>query len=219
MSEKTHAGIPLSFFEYRATYQEPFFAFHKLYQDVCQTVFRSLRPWNISLEAVSLKLNPVNFGEVQASFTLFGGRLAFNVGLGASVLVVKDPNWSEAELITNIAKAGMNAVISSTGVTVEKQKASIAMHVKPDLGSAKDFVLGFARVGASELLGSSFKAYGISVYKDDTTWVVDASASYTDALFIRIDHVSGAEANFEKIASKLRDDESKILDLLRLEVD
>src|SRR2546425_12318944 len=115
MSGKTHADIPLSFFEYRAVYREPIFDFHKLYGEVSQAVFRAFREWNVSLENVSHKQNPLNFSEVSTTFSLFGGRLAFNVGLGASGLLVTNPSWSEADLISKIANAGVEAVQSGTG--------------------------------------------------------------------------------------------------------
>src|ERR1700734_619040 len=177
MSEKTHADIPLSFFEYRAIYQDPVFNIQKMYWDVSQAVFRAFRPWNISLENVSYKVNPTNYSEVSSTFTLLGGRVAFTISLGQTVLVVKDPNWSEAEFIMTLLKAGMAAVSGASGVTIEKQRASVLMHVRPVSGAIKDFVLGFGKFGRSELLGEDVRSYGISVYREESNWVVDASAS------------------------------------------
>jgi hypothetical protein len=219
MPDKTHADIPLSFFEYRAIYQEPIFNAQKLYWGVSEAVFRAFRGWNITLENVSHKQNPLNFGEIATTFVLFGGRFVFTVGLGPTTLLAKDLNWSETELIMNIGKSGMAAVLTSGGMIIEQQRASIAMHLRPSSGSIKDITLRLARPIGSELLDSEVRSYGLSVYRQDSSWVVDASAAYANALFVRIDHILGPKVPFEEIASRLKIDEIKLLNLLKLEVD
>lgn len=220
MPKKTHADIPLgsSFFEYRATYKQP--VFDQDFNRRCSgALFHALRNWNVSLQSIYHRQNPTNWAEIGTTFTLFGGRMAFTVGLGSTVFSMKDPSWSEEELVTNVVKAGMPAVLSSGDIALENQSATIAMHVKPISGSIREYVSGLAVPAVPELSGSDVRAYGFSVYRHDSSWVVDASALYPEALFLRIDQFLGPTVSFEEIASKLRNDETRLLDLLNLEVD
>ena len=214
----THADIPLSYFEYHATYQEPLFDLLRFHSVVPQAVFRAFKSFNVSLENVSYKQNPLNLSEVASTFTLFGGRFVFTSRLNSASLGVSNPNWSEVELVTKVVKAGMAAIVDG-GVRLEKQRATIGMHLKPVSGSLKDFVSELARPIAKELLGDDVRTYGVSVYRRDSTWVIDASVLDATALFVRIDHSHAADVAFEQIASKLRTDEVRLLELLKLEVD
>ena len=219
MAGTTHAATPLSFFEHRAIYREPMLQVPNLYSNVSQAVFKAFHEWNVQLEHVSYKQNPVNLGEISVTFALLAGRIDFTVGLGASHLLVRDPNWSEVDLVTRIAKAGIRAAVDSAGVTVTQQRSTIAMHLKPVSGQIKEFVTGLMRPTEGLLTGEDVLGYGFSLYKQDSSWVVDTSAVYPEALFVRIQRLSGAGASFEQIAATLREDETSLFGLLRLDVD
>jgi hypothetical protein len=219
MPEKIHADVALSFFEYRVFYRDAFLDFTKLYKDVVGGVFRSLGEWNVSLDNVIIKQNPNNLGEVSISFVLPGNRIVFAVGLGASQLLVTNPYWDEAEAIIKIGRAAISAVQGAAGIEISKQRASILMHLRPASGSIKDPVSSLVRLDPRSLPGTEIKAYGISVYKEDCTWLVDASASYPDALFVKIERTFGPSVRLEEIALQLKEDEKTILGLLKLEVD
>lgn len=219
MPNTTHAEIPLSFFEHRAVYEQPLLQAQRLYSEVSEAVFRAFRNWNVTLENVSYRQNPTNLAEVSVTFVLLGGRLAFTVGLASVSLLMKDPSWSETELVTSIAKAGVGAVVESAAVTLGQQRSTIAMHLKPVSGQVKDFVSALIRPSEAALTGDDVRAYGFSVYRQDSSWVVDTSASYPDALFVRIDRTSAPNVPFEQIASTLQQEEITLLGLLHLDVD
>jgi len=215
---RTHADIPQSFFEYYAGYQEPILDLLRFYSQLPHAVYQAFRGFNLSLENIAHKQNPLNLGEVASTFVLFGGRFVFTIKLNSASLVVNNPNWSEIELVTGVVRAGM-AAISGSDVRLDKQRATIAMHLKPVSGSIKQFVSGLAQPTAKELLSDDVRAYGVSAYRQDSTWVIDASVLDPQALFVRIDNLHGPSVTFEKIASKLRTDETRLLELLQLEVD
>ncbi len=217
-ANRTHADIPGSFFEYYAAYQEPLLDLHRFYSQVPQVVFRGLREFNLTLENVSHKQNPPNLGEVASMFALFGGRAVFTTRLNSASLWVTNPNWSELELFTRVIKAAMAAILG-IGVRLEKQRATIGVHLKPLSGSLKQFVSGLARPTAKELLTDDVRTFGVSVYREDSTWVVDASVLDPQALFVRVDNLHDPSVAFEEIASKLKADEIRLLELLQLEVD
>ena len=214
----THADVQLSFFEYRAAYREPMSSTQTLYTEMPQIVLRALKEWNVGLENVAYRQNATNLGEVSVTFGLFGGRIGFTVGLGSASLVVKDPNWSETELVARICKAGLTAVVESGDVVIAQQRATITMHLRPRLGQIRDFVARVIRPSDGVLTGPDIKAYGFSVYREDCSWVVDASVLYPSALFIRIERGVAPSVPFAEIANLLRKEETDLLGLLGLEV-
>ncbi len=217
MSEKIHADVLSSFLDFRAVYQDPIFDFLRLYGQISQSVYRAFRGWNVTLDNISSKQNPANFGDISTTFSFPGGRIAFSVGLGACSLGVANPDWSEANMVAKIAEAGISALRQVAEVTIGQHKGSIGIHVKPSTGSIKDVVSNLFTLRVDEL-GSNVRAYGLSIYREGSSWVVDASVVYQDALFIRIDRTWGPGVALDQAASQLNADEARVLDVLRLEV-
>lgn len=218
MSGTTHAEIPLSFFEYKVFYEEALLPPQTLYSEVTPAVFRAFREWNVALENVSYKQDPTNLGEVAVTFALLGGRVGFTVALGFASLLVRDPDWSEAQLIARIVRAGTAAVFRSGKVLAAHQRAAIAMHLKPASGGAKELVADVIQPREGVLTTQDVKGYGFSAYRQDSSWVVDTSALYPEALFVRIEHALSAEVSFEEISSTLRQDEIALMSLLQLDI-
>lgn len=219
MPERIHAEVLSSFLEYRADYREPILDLLKFHGQIAPSVFHALREWNVTLESVSLKQDPANLNEVSAAFALLGGRVSLRVGLGTTGLHASNPNWSEATLLCRIAQAGVESVIKAGAVIIQQQHATVGMHIRPLSGALRDVVSKAVGLHAPELQGGDVRAYGVSVYRTDSAWVVDASALNPEALFIRIDRLDRSGASIEDIAAHLRKDESAVLDLLQLRAD
>lgn len=219
MAPKIHAQIHEAFFEYRATYKEPFFDLLQFHTKVKAAIFRALGDWSISLSNVTGKQNPANDGEVETNFALPGGKVIFKVGLGSCNLVVSNADWTQVETISKIANASVAAVLETTGVLIDRQLTTIAMHLKPDSGSLRDITSRFVNVDASKLPTGQVKVFGLSIYTESTSWVMDASNFYADSLFLRIGRSFGPAVSFGEIASQLNEEERRFLDLVELEVD
>ena len=217
MTDKIAAVVRLPLFGHRTLFRDPVFSVEKLDDDAVSAVYKAFRPWNISLESVTFKDNPANLGEEATNFSLFGGRFLFSVNAGACGLLVRDPNWSEAELIMNVASAGITAVLDATGAVVEKQAASITMHLELSTGTIREITSRFVRLDADQFPGGALKSFGFSLYREDFTWVVDASAAFANALFLRIDRWFRPDASLEQIAQSLEQDETRVLELLGLQ--
>jgi hypothetical protein len=213
------AEVPLSFIEYKVFYREPLIHAAKLYSEVTPAVFHAMHPWHISLENVSYRQNAANLGEVAVTFLLLGGRVALTITLGFASVLVRDPNWSEAQLLTDIVRAGNGALFGSrNGLVSANQRVSVAMHVKPLTGQIKDLLARIVHPSQGVLTDSDVTAYGFSVYREDCSWLVDKSVLYSDALFVRVERVTGATIPIEEIASTLRKDEMILMDLLNLDI-
>jgi hypothetical protein len=74
--DKTLAQVPLSFLEYRATFETPIFrVWEQTRHELVESVFAAFRAWQIGLEQVAGKQNPANLSELQMTFNLVGGRV------------------------------------------------------------------------------------------------------------------------------------------------
>jgi hypothetical protein len=219
VAEKNTAKELLSFLEYRAFYREPIFEAWDRYGAIALALFRAFREWNVGLESISVKPFPTNASEMQMSVDLLNKRFSFVVGLGAGSLFVLNPNWEEVELITKVARAGIGAIRAGTNTEIDKQVLTLSVHLEPQGRSVRDITSTFVSLDASPMLGENIRSYGFSVYTDNSSWVVDASALYAGALFIRLTRVFGPGASFEEIAGVIKTDEDHVLELLRLRLD
>lgn len=219
MSEKTRAHVPQSFLEYQAVYREPVFDLNRFYSQISSSMFHAFQEWNLKLENISSKLNPANASEISIVAALLKGRVNFQVGLGSASLLVNAPNWQEAALIIKMANAGIYSMKNAIGIEINSQRASIAMHIQSESAPIRDRLSDVLRLDLIPLLGVGDRGYGLSIYKDDVTWLIDVSAHFPEALFVKIDRTFDAKTPLQQIAEQLSQDEAKLFDLLRLEVD
>lgn len=218
MAEKIVAHVQAPFFLYRLLFKTPLFDLEKLDDVAAKAAFTAFRQWNISLENITFKDDAKNLAEEATDFALFGGRVNFSIAPGGCALAVRNPNWSEADLIAKVAAAGTDAVLKAIREEADKQFGSILMHLTPSSGTIGDLTAKFINFDAKALVGPP-QCYGFSVHRDDMLWVVDRSALFQNSLFVRIDRWFPAEESFEQMAMQLRGDEDKLLELLGLEVE
>lgn len=218
MPQPEKAQPLLAFLEFQAVYESPDFEISRR-PTVMSAVFEALRPWNITLTNVSMKENPANVGEVAIVFSLEYGRITLSVGIGASTLVVTNPDWSQEQLISEIAMAGLQALQSTGGVRFRQYLLNLVMHVKPEHRTLREISADFLSFRSPKISGPTVKARGFSVYADDFSWVVDSSAMYEGALFLKILRSFGISASFQEMAAALRADQNELLGALHLTVD
>lgn len=219
MHQPEKAQPLLSFLEFQAVYGNPNFEFSTRGSAVMSAVFEAFRPWNITLANVSAKQNPANAGEVAIVFSLQNSRLAFSVGIGAATLLVTNPDWSQEQLVSQVATAGLQALLSSTGVTYRQYLISLLMHVKPEHRTLREVSADFLSLKSPKISSPTVKARGFSVYADDFSWVVDSSAMYEGALFLKIVRTFDPNVPFPEMAGTLRADQGELLGTLQLTVD
>lgn len=219
MAERTPAEVPLSFFEYRAFYREPLFEIWGQHGGLVHAVYQAFREWNVSLENVTGKENPANASEMQVNFNLLNWKVVFSVGIGSAALFVTNPDWSEAELIAKIARAGLEAVVRSSKVEIEKQLVTLSMHLRPKGKSVREITSKYVHTDVGKLIPDRIRGFGFSVYGEESSWVIDLSASHADALFVRITRSFAGSIPLEDIAVELDKDEGKLMDMLQLSFD
>jgi hypothetical protein len=219
MADKIKADVRKPFFAYRLFFQDPLFDLDELDNVASKAAFLAFRPWNISLENVTFKEDAANLAEEATTFSFLNGKITFSITPGGCSIGVTDANWSDTELVANIVAAGTQAVLKAIGATVDKQLGSILMHLIPGTGTTLDITSKIVRFDAPNIVGAPVQTLGFAVHRDDLLWVVDKSAHFQNGLFVRLDRWFLASDSFEQIAIQLNDDESKLLDMLGLEVD
>jgi hypothetical protein len=218
MPEPEKAQPLLVFLEFQAIYGSPNFEISRK-PDVMSAVFEALKPWNIALTNVSMKENPANVSEVAIIFSLENGRITLSIGIGACTLLVTNPDWSQEQLISQIATAGLQALLSSHEVGFRRYLLNLVMHVKPERRALREVSADFLSLRSPKMSAQTIKARGFSVYADDFTWVVDSSAMYEGALFLKILRSFETSTSFPEMAAALRADQSELLGVLHLTVD
>lgn len=219
MAEKIYAEVPLSFLEYRVDYREPIFEDWGQHGSLALALFRAFRNWGIGLNNISGNPNPTNASEIRLTVDLLDRRMSFNIGLGAATFFVINPNWQEADVITRIALAGIEAVRTSTKADIDKQSITLAMHLVLKGHSIRDITSRFVQLDTNLIVGETVRAYGFAVYTEEGYLVVDTSSVYTEALFVRINRSFGPDKSFEEVANTLHKDENNALELLGLRID
>ncbi|MBI4662282.1 MAG: hypothetical protein HY735_25970 [Verrucomicrobia bacterium] len=219
MSEKTKAKVLLAFLEYRAFYREPLFEAWGQHGTLVHALYRAFWEWDLRLENITAKESPANASEIQVNFHLPNWKAVFFLGIGSAGLVVTSPNWSEMELIVKIGRAGLTAILDTSEAQIDRQTVNLAMHLKPEGRPVVDLTSRFAHPETGKFLVATPKGFGFSVYGDQSSFVVDLSASYSDALFVRIARTFGSSIQLEQIAQELSSDEAKFLHILDLKLD
>jgi hypothetical protein len=219
MQQPEKAQPLLAFVEFQAVYGSPNFELSTRVSAIMSAVFEAFRPWNITLANISAKQNPANAGEIAILFSLQNAKLTFSVGIGASTLLVTNPDWSQEQLISQITTAGLQAVQNSSGVNFRRYLISLLMHVKPERRSLSEISADFLNLKSPKISGPTIKARGFSVYADDFSWVVDSSAIHEGALFLKIVRSFEPNVSFPEMAAALRADQSELLGTLQLTVE
>jgi hypothetical protein len=219
MAQTADAQAVLTFLEYQALFREPIFEAWGQPNALMRAVFRAFRPWNINLTSISAKQSPANAGEVGIVFNLLNGKFVFSVGVGAANLLVTNPSWADSELITQVLRAGVEAVRESAKAEVDRHVLSLSMHLRPRQKQIREITSQFVKISKPRVADAKIKALGFSLYTDDGSWIVDSSVIYNDALFVKLSQAFAPSVSFEEMATSLRQEQSDLLAILQLRLD
>ncbi len=216
--ELSIAEIQAAFFEYRANFNEPIFAywFERRHGEIVNALHKALAPWHVGLENVTWNQTPKNAGELQLTVGVPSLFSTIQVGLGGVTITVFNPDWSRAPELLSLLQTGLDAIKRSTAQNLQAQLTTLGFHVKPIGKPFKDIVGQFVNVkalGAADAL-----MYGVSVYSNDCSFVIDSSGVIAGGAFIKLIRSFAPEARFEEMSKALRTDEEAVLRRLGLKL-
>lgn len=207
MAEPEIANIPESYFEYRGDFQNPLFGWWQQPNHVIEALYQTLKPWNVNLGNAFWEKDAKTVREAQIGFNVEKLSAVIKVGMETATFSSVNPDWEGAEQLISLFDLVMSTIKTAGKAEISAQEALLAMHVRQGNRSVKEVMEGLV---SAEKLGPG-QMYGVSVYGDETTLLLDKSQKYTDAVFIRVSRKFSAVAGFDAIAEAIYADEMKAL--------
>jgi hypothetical protein len=211
---KIQADIPLGVVEYVIAFKAPIFDAWKELTRLIPAVLANLDPFGFKFDGVEIK-QPEKLSEHLIVFRRgSGSAFTFNVGVGRMWFYAENLDWSEADQAIPCMGAGIAAVKEVSNCEVSSQTLTLAMHVqfkdKP-VASVTAPLLSSAALG---LLDGEVKVHGIILIRDKATILIDASAGFANAIFVKIVREHSASTKLSEVAERLRKDEITLFDTL-----
>ncbi len=214
----TPAIIRASAFEYRAVFQEPIVAQWRNSGPIVEAAFRAFKEWKISLEQVSETLFAPNFSQQGILFSVLA-RYNFRVAMSGVSLNITNPAWEEMGVVAKIIEAGTAAVRSATAMQYDRYETVLDIHVSPQGVSLSDLTQQFIPRALRESSGANLISSGFTYNTQDRRLLVDASAYFPDAFFLRLFRNFAAGTPFLEMGEILHRDEVELLTILGLAVE
>lgn len=215
--ELTVAEIQQSFFDYRAFFKEPVTsAWFGKQGDAAKLILKVLAPWNVTLENVTWNREIKNFGETLLTFAVPSLSTNINLGMGAIGINAVNPYWDNAKALLSLFQTAVTGIKASISAEIQTQQAAIAFHVKPGVHPFGKIMGQY--VDTKILDADDALMMGISVYKNDYSFVIDNSALFSEFAFVRLTRIFPASTSFEEMAATLYKDEDRILKLLGMKI-
>jgi hypothetical protein len=216
-SETISATVPTAFIEYRLNFVRSILEKWRENPEIIQALLETLRPWNVHLSNVSIKQAPTNLGELQITFEIIRQRVVFNLFLEAASLFATNVGWGDAPNLRKMVEAIQPSLVRSANVEVANIQATLAFHITPRGKDVRQITKKFAPPG--EAVDESVTAFGFSIYRGDSSRVVDLSLLHPNSLFVRMIRNFEQSVSLNDIEAALRSDQASILDLIGLRID
>lgn len=207
------AEIVESYFEYKAIVSNPMFSAWTLPNALVEALFPALRTWNVGLGDISWNKESTSFQDLQVTFNVTQLRAILRVGLDSIGCVAVNPDWSEAAVLVDLFQTAIGMVCRTGKTDIASHEDVLAMHVKPGDKNFRDIMAALIN---ENLLGSA-QMYGASVYREDSSVILDKSVKYEGGLFVRLHRKLPVGTDFMQVAKTLYEDEVRTLRLLGLE--
>ncbi len=218
LDELAIADIHQSFFEYRANFKDPIadLWYGGKQGEIIKRLLIALSPWHVGLENVTWNQTAKNASEIQLTIGVPSLTAGILLGLGGLTMSVLNPDWSRAPQYFSLFQTGLDELRASTGQELRSQQTTLGFHVKPGKEPFRDILAGF--VNAKSLGGENAAMFGVSVYHDDHSFVIDGSALFPGNVFIKLLRSFGPEKRFEEMAKMLYADEENVLEKIGLKL-
>jgi len=207
MAEPETANIPESYFEYKAGFKTPLFDWWRDPNQVVEALYSVLNPWNVTLGNAFWEKDPKTIRDAQVGFNVERQSAVIKVGMDTATFSSVNPDWEGAEQLISLFDLVMGTIKTKGKAEIAAQEALLAMHVRQGTIPLREVMEGLVSVPK---LGPG-QMYGVSVYGDETTLLLDKSQKYLDSIFIRVSRKFSSTTGFGEIAEVIYNDEMKAL--------
>ncbi len=214
----TIADIERSFFEYRANFKQPITS---LWQEVprgeiISALYKALSPWAIDLDNITWNQAAKSLSEVQLSVTVPSFFAGIQIGVGWLTMSAVNPDWTRAPQIISLFQTAVDTVKGVVVQELQSQQTALGFHVRPGKRPFREIVRRF--VDASMLASEDARMFGVSVYYEDFSFVIDSSAWLPDGVFVKLSRIFPDTTRFEEMADRIYRDEETVLNRLGLKI-
>ncbi len=212
------ADIQQGSFEYRANFEEPVTAFlqPERHGELIKAVCKALSPWNVPLENVSWNSAAKNIAEIQWSFSAPSLLANIQIGIRGVTMTAFNFAWSNAKALVAFFQAGVDAIKGSAQEDFQAQLVTLAFHVQPGPRAFKEVLAQF--VNTKALAADDANMYGVSVYRNEYSFVIDSSVLIPGGAFVKLIRTFGADNRLEEMAAVIYKDEETVLRQLGLKM-
>jgi len=217
MPGRVKATAKFSGFEYQGGFADPVFEPLRIFS-ATGTVYRALKPWNISPQDVKYRAGALASTEPIVTFELAKKHYSVSVAMAQFVFNSNAVAWDQAPVIIEIIGSTASALAKELGVTVTQHSLSISMQLGitgksiQELTGALSIPLGYP--------ASDTDFFGFLLYtKDGVVFTVDKSAADPNDLFVRIVRKYKGTQDMDNMAKELYEDEQGLANALGIEIE
>lgn len=207
------AEIVESYFEYRASVLPPMFAAWTLPNALVEALYPVLKQWQVGLGDISWNKETTSFQDLQLTINVTKLRALLKIGLESVSCVALNPDWSEAVVLVGMFQTALGTIFKAAKTEISSHEDVLSMHITPGPKSFKSTLSTFVN---EKVLGAA-QMFGVSVYHEDSSIVLDKSVKYDEALFVRIYRKLPLGLDFMGAAKYLYDDEVRVLKLIGMD--
>ncbi len=213
MGEKLkNPRIPESFLEHRQSFAHPWVNEWVVPNPFILALHETLRDYGVGLSDFSFAKETSSIGETALTVLIRSLNASATIGLDSVVFATANPDWSKAASLSIAFEKIAQAVYRIVQATPSFQETTLALHL---VDESTDLKAESAKLVNPALLGDA-AFYGISIYRETGTLLIEKSLKYQDAIFLRIQHRFLGQEPFAVIAAAIYKEEVFSLGLLGL---
>jgi hypothetical protein len=205
-------SIPESVFEHRIDFESHWVDKWVVPNPFIGLLYSALQDWHVTLADFAFNADAKNVGDAHLIVHVRELNSTIRLGVNSLVFHSTNPDWGMAEKLVALFDKVTKVTQESTSIQPQKQDSAVAFHISTgsiDLKEATSKLVNAAALGDA-------KSYGISIYREDSSTLVERSLRY-DGIFVRINRTFDGKTSIANIALQLYADETSILRLLGLE--
>lgn len=109
-------------------------------------------------------------------------------------------------------------LVEQFNVEIANQQVTLNMHLTPQGKTVREITKRFSPLD-QERDDGSVRAFGFSIYRNESSCIVDLSLMYENSLFVRLIRNFDKSRPVDEIGSALRTDQASLLSWLQLKLD
>ena len=204
---------PISFFEMEMEYAEPDLKMWLDRVNVVQSVWASLKPWNVAVDDVEI-IQTGKPSEQGIKFKIPQKLSSFFFGPAYCKFTRDSIDWSVAEETIGIIGTVTAALLSQTQAVIAARKTSIVLHAQPKKLPFIQITGPLIPPQLAAMEAEPPKTMAIVVKWEKRRMTIDGSGSLANGIFLRFEREFDGSVGYEEIASQLKVDEEQILAML-----